>query len=153
MNYDQIKALCDLMVANDLTELMLRDGEDRIVLRRATPGALAPAVAAAAPVQTMLMPAHVAAQAAPAPVVAAPAPGALIKSPMVGTFYAAADPESPPYVSVGSRVGPETVVCKIEAMKVFNEIKAEVSGAVEAVLVSNAQPVEFGQPLFRVKPD
>ena len=76
--------------------------------------------------------------------------GAVIKSPMVGTFYAAPDPESSPYVKVGDHVGPETTVCIVEAMKVFNQIPAEISGRVVAVLVENGSPVEFGQPLFRV---
>jgi acetyl-CoA carboxylase biotin carboxyl carrier protein len=71
---------------------------------------------------------------------------------MVGTFYAAPDPDSKPYVSPGSEVGPDTVVCIIEAMKVFNEIKAEVAGTIEKVMVQNAQAVEFGQPLFMVRP-
>jgi acetyl-CoA carboxylase biotin carboxyl carrier protein len=75
-----------------------------------------------------------------------------ISSPMVGTFYTAPDPESPPFVTVGSSVGPDTVVCIIEAMKVFNEIKAEVTGTIERILIQNEQPVEFGQPLFLIRP-
>jgi acetyl-CoA carboxylase biotin carboxyl carrier protein len=75
-----------------------------------------------------------------------------INSPMVGTFYNSHDPESPPYVQVGSDVEPETVVCIIEAMKVYNEIRAEVSGVIEEVLVRNEDPVEFSQPLFKVRP-
>ena len=74
----------------------------------------------------------------------------VIKSPMVGTFYTAANPESPPFVKVGDHVGPESIVCIIEAMKVFNEIPAEVSGQIAAVLVENGAPVEYGQPLFKV---
>ena len=75
----------------------------------------------------------------------------LIRSPMVGTFYAAADPDSPPYVKVGDHVGPETTVCIVEAMKVFNQIPAEVAGRIIAVLVENGAPVEYGQPLFKVE--
>jgi acetyl-CoA carboxylase biotin carboxyl carrier protein len=75
-----------------------------------------------------------------------------IKSPMVGTFYAAPGPDKPPFVEVGSRVEPETIVCLIEAMKVFNEIPAEVSGTVVKILVENGQPVEYGQPLFLIDP-
>ncbi len=71
---------------------------------------------------------------------------------MVGTFYAAPDPESSPYVQVGSQVTPGTVVCILEAMKVFSEIKAEVTGAIERVLVKDAEPVEYGQSLFLVRP-
>jgi len=75
-----------------------------------------------------------------------------IKSPMVGTFYAAPEPGAEPYAKVGSRVSPGQVVCIIEAMKIMNEIESEVSGLIREVLVENAQPVEFGQPLFRVDP-
>ena len=75
---------------------------------------------------------------------------ALIRSPMVGTFYSASDPDTPAYVKVGDHVGPETTVCIVEAMKVFNEIPAETSGKIMAVLVENGAPVEFGQPLFKV---
>ena len=69
---------------------------------------------------------------------------------MVGTFYAAPDPDSPPYVKVGDHVGPETTVCIVEAMKVFNQIPAEVSGKILTVLVENGESVEYGQPLFKV---
>ena len=75
---------------------------------------------------------------------------ALIKSPIVGTFYSAPDPDAPAFIKVGDHVGPETTVCIVEAMKVFNEIPAEISGKITAVLVENGSPVEFGQPLFRV---
>ncbi len=76
---------------------------------------------------------------------------ATIDSPMVGTFYAAPNPDSPPFVNVGSTVDAETVVCLVEAMKIFNEIKAECSGTIEKVMVSNGESVEFGQPLFKVR--
>jgi len=75
-----------------------------------------------------------------------------IKSPMVGTFYAAPDPDSPPFVQLGSTVNPSTVVCIVEAMKVFNEIKAELSGTIQKILVKNEEPIEYGQPLFLVRP-
>ena len=101
---------------------------------------------------------------APAPS-AAPAPGAAaapmapvatgeveIKSPMIGTFYRAPSPEAANYVEVGTEVGPDTVVCIIEAMKVMNEIKAEAKGVITQVMVENAKPVEFGQPLFKIRP-
>jgi acetyl-CoA carboxylase biotin carboxyl carrier protein len=103
--------------------------------------------------------------AAPAPAAAAGGSGAkaadapvddskalFIRSPMVGTFYAAANPDSPPFVKVGDRVGPDTTVCIVEAMKVFNEIPAEASGQIVAVLVETGAPVEFGQPLFKLDP-
>jgi acetyl-CoA carboxylase biotin carboxyl carrier protein len=79
-----------------------------------------------------------------------PAGVVLIKSPMVGTFYTAPDPDSPAFVKVGDHVGPDTTVCIVEAMKVFNQIPAEASGRIIAVLVENGAPVEFGQPLFKV---
>jgi acetyl-CoA carboxylase biotin carboxyl carrier protein len=90
-----------------------------------------------------------------APVQPAPAPKseehlAVIKSPMVGTFFVSPSPEAPAFVKVGDHVGPETAVCIIEAMKVFNEIPAEMAGQIVAVLVENGAPVEFGQPLFKV---
>ena len=71
---------------------------------------------------------------------------------MVGTFYTAANPDSPPYVKIGDQVGPETTVCIVEAMKVFNEIPAECSGKIVAILAENGDAVELGQPLFRVEP-
>ncbi|OLB15196.1 MAG: acetyl-CoA carboxylase, biotin carboxyl carrier protein [Gemmatimonadetes bacterium 13_2_20CM_69_8] len=108
---------------------------------------------------------QVAVAQAPAPPLGAGAPGSPaapgappktqlveIKSPMVGTFYSAPEPGAPPYVKGGSRVAAGQVVCIIEAMKIMNEIEAEVSGLVREVCVENAQPVEFGQPLFRVDP-
>ncbi len=94
--------------------------------------------------------------ALPAAAPAAPAPAAVepeIKSPMIGTFYRSPSPESGSYVEVGSEVNPDTVVCIIEAMKVMNEIKAEVKGVITQVLVENAKPVEFGQPLFKIRPN
>src|SRR5437867_1958057 len=96
--------------------------------------------------------------ASPSATLGPPVPSALpsnlveIKSPMVGTFYAAPEPGAEPYAKVGSRVSPGQVVCIIEAMKIMNEIESEVSGLIREVLVENAQPVEFGQPLFRVDP-
>ena len=75
-----------------------------------------------------------------------------VKSPMIGTFYRAPSPESAPYVDIGTEVGPETVVCIIEAMKVMNEIKAEIRGVITSIPVENAKPVEFGQVLFKVRP-
>lgn len=141
------------MVGNDLTELDLRDSEEQVTLRRhgvnQTPHVVvSPATTSAAPVvsatQTLAE--------APAP---APIDESLkkIECPMVGTFYIAANPESPPFVTVGARVEPDTVVCLIEAMKIFNEIKAECSGTVQKILVGNAEAVEFGQALFLIKPD
>lgn len=147
----KIRRLVELMKEHDLCEIDLQQGEVRIQLRRTGQG-----------VQPVLMSAPVAQVAAPAAVApvaeaAAAAPAKtdntlVIKSPMVGTFYAAPDPDSPPFVKVGDHVGPETTVCIVEAMKVFNQIPAELSGRVVATLAENGAPVEFGQPLFRVDP-
>jgi len=144
-----LRSLIKLMVDNDLTELDLRDQDETVTLKRSGDGSFSPVVSA---------PAH-AAPAPPPPSEPAPSvssatadDGPAVESPMVGTFYASSDPDSPPFVQVGDKVSPDTVVCIIEAMKVFNEVKAGVSGVIERVLVDNAQPVEFGQKLFAVKP-
>ncbi len=92
------------------------------------------------------------ASAAPAEVAKPAQAGTPFQSPMVGTFYRSASPEAEPFSSVGMRVGPETTICIIEAMKVMNEIKAETSGVITAVLAENGEPVEFGQPLFLIEP-
>ena len=151
----KLKELVRLMVENDLTELDIRDEQETVTVKR--PGLHAtPQVFAAPMLGTAMAPAMAAGMAAPAPHQAAPAPVKevlpAIESPMVGTFYAAAGPDKAPFISVGSLVGPDTTVCLIEAMKIFNEIKAETSGTVEEVLVKGGQPVEFGQPLFRIRP-
>ena len=146
MDIEDIKQLVQLMVDNDLSELNITDGERTISLKRGPTGL--PLVAGG------VLPA-IAVPAAPAPS-AEPAGAAEelleIKSPMVGTFYAAASPDSEPFVSAGAAISDDTVVCIVEAMKVMNEIKAECAGTIVAVCVKNAQPVEYGQVLFRVRP-
>jgi acetyl-CoA carboxylase biotin carboxyl carrier protein len=143
-----LKGLIALMTQHDLHEMDLREGPRQIRLTRGAP--------AGAPQVVMAQSAPVAAQqAAPAvpPAKAKPDKTTVsIKSPTPGTFYKSPDPDSPAFVSVGSRVAPETVVCVIEAMKIFNEIHAECAGVITKVLVDNAQPVEYGQPLFEVDP-
>jgi acetyl-CoA carboxylase biotin carboxyl carrier protein len=104
-----------------------------------------------------MIPVPVAAPILPATVVSAAAPAVNsgeidIKSPMIGTFYRSPSPESASYVDVGAEVNPDSVVCIIEAMKVMNEIKAEVKGVITQILVENGKPVEFGQPMFKVRP-
>ena len=149
----RIRRLVELMKEHDLSEIDIREGATRIKLRRGAD----PVVTVAAPPPASAYPAAPPASGYPAAPPAAAEPRraddahiAVIKSPIVGTFYAAPNPESPPYVKVGDHVGPETTVCIVEAMKVFNQIPAEVSGKITAVLVENGQPVEFGQPLFKV---
>lgn len=146
MDLKEIKALIDLMKKNGLTAFEMEKDGFRISLAK----------------ESGYMPAAYAPPAAPAPVAAAPvaapsaeakpaAPGKEIVSPMVGTFYLSPSPESPPFVTAGQEVTPDTVVCIIEAMKVMNEIKAEVAGTITEVAAENGQPVQFGQALFRLK--
>jgi len=138
----KLKELVRLMVANGLSEIDLRDSDEQVTLRRQGPHQ--------AP-QIVTTPAATATAAATE--TDASEQGLLkIESPMVGTFYLAPNPDAAPFVAVGATVGPETNVCVIEAMKIFNEIKAECSGTIEKVLVSNAEAVEFGQALFLVRP-
>jgi acetyl-CoA carboxylase biotin carboxyl carrier protein len=142
-----IKDLVALMVRHDLTEIDLRDGGLRIRLRRGPKETitLTPAMPSAPPVP--------AGPVSAAPQKTPPAKELLtIKSPTPGTFYAAASPDAEPFVRVGSKVTPTTVVCVIEAMKIFNEITADCSGVITEVLVENQQAVEFGQVLFKVDP-
>ncbi len=157
MDIEHIKSLVELMVAHDLSRIELREGDTHILLRRGH----APVVSAASANPTFVhamppplagAPASAAAEHAPGAPGTAPAHEQYIRSPMVGTVYAAPDPESPPFAKVGDLVGPDTVVCLVEAMKVFNEIKAEVAGTITRVLFKNAQAVEFDQPLFAVAP-
>ena len=146
----RIRRLVALMKEHDLGEIYLRQGEMRIQLRRGeTPTVVGPQPARAAPAPPAAEPAE-ATSTAPAEMPADVKSIVEIKSPMVGTFYTASDPDSPAYVKVGDHVGPETTVCIVEAMKVFNQIPAEVSGKVVSILLENGEPVEFGQPLFKV---
>ena len=150
---DKIRHLVRLMHKYDLTDVDVVDGSSRIRLRRRGPeSAPRPVSYAPAPVAAP-SPAQVA-PPAPAPQAPpAPAPtGTVIGSPMVGTYYASSSPDAPPFVSVGSVVRPDTTVCVIEAMKVFTDIPADVSGVITEVLVKSGQAVEFDQPLFRVNP-
>jgi acetyl-CoA carboxylase biotin carboxyl carrier protein len=144
----RVKQLVELMKTNDLTDVEIKQGEWQITLRRGSQMAVVSGTPMILPAQT--------APAIPPPVVAAPAvpeePAntTLIKSPMVGTFYAASNPDAPPFAKIGDTVTPEKTICLIEAMKVYNEIQAECSGKIVAVLVKNGETVEYGRPLFRV---
>lgn len=145
-----LRSLIKLMVDHDLSELDLRDGDETVALKRAGQGA---PVMMSQPVYSA--PQQIGGVGAPAPAAGAPAAddGPAVVSPMVGTFYTSSDTENPAFVQVGDSIGPDTVVCIIEAMKVFNEVKAGVSGVIERVLVENAEPVEFGQKLFAIRPN
>jgi acetyl-CoA carboxylase biotin carboxyl carrier protein len=151
MDLKDIKAIIDLMRKNSLSEFELEKQDFKIKLKR---GTTQPSIPAEESSQPYGLPAP-----APAPLAlplpaAAPAASSLleIKCPMIGTFYRAPSPESADYVEIGTEVTPETVVCLIEAMKVMNEIKAEAKGIITQILVENAKPVEFGQPLFTIRP-
>jgi acetyl-CoA carboxylase biotin carboxyl carrier protein len=152
MDVGLLEQIVKLMSANDLNTVDVRDGEKRVVLKR---GAVAASYAPAMMPAPHYAPAP---SASPAPASSAAAPAdenaglTPIKSPMVGTFYSAASPEAKPFVQVGSVVDEDSDVCIIEAMKVFNNIKAETRGTIAKILVTNGETVEFGQPLFLVKP-
>ncbi|CAG0993874.1 acetyl-CoA carboxylase biotin carboxyl carrier protein [Phycisphaerales bacterium] len=142
----KLKELVALMAANDLSEVEIKDDKQGISIRRG------PAPGSAPIVQYAPAPHAAPAPSAPAPAPTPAGPQASIESPMVGTCYLAPNPDAAPFVKVGQSVTPDTVVCLIEAMKVFNEIKAEKSGVVEQILVKNGQAVEFGQRVFALRP-
>ena len=153
MDLKDIKAIVDLMKKNSVTEFEMEKEGFKIRLKRGINGGTPMVAYEDSPATAVVQ----SAAAIPVPVPAAPPPPppsneVEIKSPMIGTFYRAPSPESAPYVEVGTEVSAETVVCIIEAMKVMNEIKAEVKGIVTQTCVENAKPVEFGQPLFKVRP-
>ncbi|MCY3939516.1 MAG: acetyl-CoA carboxylase biotin carboxyl carrier protein [Gammaproteobacteria bacterium] len=149
MDLRKIKTLIQLLQESELAEIEIRDGEESVRLSRASKVTAAPAVpavavAAAPPTSPGLAP-------APEPAPPAQPEGEQVTSPMVGTFYAAPSPTSPPFVKVGDRVNAGDVLCVIEAMKTMNHIESEYSGEVAAVLVENSEPVEYGQPLFIIR--
>jgi len=155
LDIDRIRQLIEMMVANDLVQLSLRDGEVEVNLRRPNPKAepVLTTVTAASPATVMVPSTGGGTPPVAGPTLAAEASMNLheIRSPMVGTFYAGPDPDSPPFVQVGSSIGPSSVVCLLEAMKVFSEIKAETAGSIERVLARDGEAVEYGQPLFLVR--
>jgi acetyl-CoA carboxylase biotin carboxyl carrier protein len=147
----EIRTLIELMKKNGLAVFKMEREDFKITLKTAEAGGVQIATVAPAPMSVVP-------HAAPATATASPESPAVptpqyreIKSPMVGTFYTAPSPDAEPFIEAGSDVGPETVVCIIEAMKVMNEIKAELSGTVVEVCAENGKPVQFGQVLFRVK--
>jgi acetyl-CoA carboxylase biotin carboxyl carrier protein len=150
-----IKAIIDLMKKNSITEFELERQDSKIRLKRGLNGGSS-AIQSDDYVPAIPMPMQPTVAAPASPIAATPPAAATgevdIKSPMIGTFYRAPSPEAGNYVEVGAEVNSETVVCIIEAMKVMNEIKAEVKGVITQILVENGKPVEFGQPLFKVRP-
>ena len=161
MELKDIKAIIDLMKKNSISEFELERQDYKIKLKRGAFGQAAEEM----PAQVYLQPAAAlpsagaVGTAAPTNSTGGPASSAVaatneieIKSPMIGTFYRSPSPEAGSYVEIGTEVSADTVVCIIEAMKVMNEIKAEVKGVITQILVENAKPVEFGQPMFKVRP-
>ncbi len=157
MDLKDIKAILDLMKKNSVSEFEMEQGDFKVRLKR-DGAAQAKAEYSPEPAQ-WIQPRVVAAAPAPGPSMpraespSLHAVGAEIKSPMIGTFYRRPSPDAPIFADVGTQVESETVVCIIEAMKVMNEIKAETRGVITEVLVADAKPVEYGQPLFRVQPN
>ncbi|HUB68278.1 MAG TPA: acetyl-CoA carboxylase biotin carboxyl carrier protein [Candidatus Methylacidiphilales bacterium] len=160
MDLKEIKAVIDLMTRNGLSEFELEKGDFKLRVRRgpsgewlstATPAVAAPAAHTPAPLAPSAAPI---AASVPSPTLTSPPQTGLfqIVSPMIGTFYRAPSPDSPPYIEVGQEVNEETVVCIIEAMKVMNEIKAETKGVIVEVLAQNGKSVDFDKPLFAVRP-
>ena len=148
MELKDIKAIIDLMKKNSISEFELERQDFKIRLKR---GGVTQAddsgnTASSIPSGVSMPPISV------VTALNSPSSDLEIKSPMIGTFYRAPSPESANYVEIGSEVNPDSVVCIIEAMKVMNEIKAEVRGIVTEILIDNAKPVEFGQPIFKVRP-
>jgi len=149
---ERIRQIIELMKEHELSEVDLRQAEQRIRLRRGDEGP--PTVIAAAAQQPVMPPP---APPSPAPVAESGTTAAeegdhivYIRSPMVGTFYSKSNPNAEPYVKIGDHVSAESTVCIIEAMKMFNEIQAELSGKIVAVLVENEEPVDVNKPLFKV---
>ena len=149
---EKLRELIGLMEEHGLTEIDLRKQDQRWKLRRGPAEVVQMLPAAGFPTAPMnALPPPAVHQSPPAPVAAHDKDTVAIKSPTVGTFYEAPSPGDPPFVTVGSKVSQDTVVCIIEAMKVFNQIAAEMNGTITELLVKNGDPVEFGQPLFRVR--
>ncbi len=144
----KVKEIIELMIENDLVEIEIADGDSKVHLKRpghAMPQMMPQAIYAQSPTPQDQNQGNTEKTGDDAKLVN-------IESPMVGTFYASPSPDSEAYVKPGDSVTAETVVCIIEAMKVMNEIKAEISGTIEKILLSNGQAVEFGQTLFKVRP-
>lgn len=154
MDVALLERLVKLMAANDLNTVDVRDGDQRVILKRGA-AVVAPAAIAYPSIASPAVGSSAAQATSAAGASSEPGEESSlipIKSPMVGTFYAAPAPDAKPFVSVGSRIDEDTDVCVIEAMKVFNNIKAETKGVIEKILVSNGETVEFGQVLFLVRP-
>lgn len=152
MDLKEIKQVIELMKRSELTEFEIEEEGLKLRICRESQNAPVQVVGQTPLPVPLAAPAPAAAPAAPAPAAPAADSGSpVIKSPMVGTFYRAPSPDSPSFVDVGSEVKKDSVVCIIEAMKVMNEIHAELDGTIAEILVENGQAVEYGQPLFKLK--
>ncbi|EAT59278.1 acetyl-CoA carboxylase biotin carboxyl carrier protein [Chlorobium ferrooxidans] len=156
MNLNEIRQLIEIVNSSDLQETIIEEGDFKVTLRRFSSAVVqpsAPAVAApAAPAPSTAAPLQTAAPA-PAAVTNEPISGLVdVCSPIVGTYYKSPSPDSPAFIAVNDTIKKGDVLCIIEAMKLMNEIEAEVSGTIVEILVENGQAVEYNQPLFRVKP-
>ena len=151
MDIRKVKKLIELLEASDVAEIEIKEGEEAVRISRASTAPVTAAVAAAPAPAPVAVPAP-AAEAAPGEAAAStPAiKGQAVKSPMVGTFYRAPSPSSPPFVEVGTHVKAGDVVCIVEAMKMMNQIEADHAGVVEAIMVEDGEPVEFDQPLISI---
>jgi acetyl-CoA carboxylase biotin carboxyl carrier protein len=145
---DRIRQIIHLMEEHNLSEVDLQQGDEKIKLAR---GGVAPSVVQAPAPMYAAAPSYAPAPSSAAAVSPADANIQTICSPMVGTFYTKPNPEASPFIKVGDKIGPDTVVCIVEAMKVFNEIPAEMSGEVVEILLSDGTPVDFNKPLIRVR--
>jgi acetyl-CoA carboxylase biotin carboxyl carrier protein len=160
MNQRELKELIDFLVEKDITEFELERGDLKVRVKRGSEPVVVP-VAAPAAIPVLSAPATASVSAAPAAATAPPAVPAepaeeaglhIVKSPIVGTYYEAPSPGSPPFIKVGDTVSAGQVLCIVEAMKLMNEIESDVAGEVVKILVTNNQPVEYGQSLFAIRP-
>src|SRR5690606_20599070 len=163
MEFKQIQELLKAVNKSNISELSIKDGDFEITIKQSSPETQYVAVQAQLPAFAGMPQQSI---AAPAPAPAAPAPATTaketaapengntitVKSPMIGTFYRSSAPDKPPFVNVGDEIQPGQVICIVEAMKLFNEIESEVSGRIVKVLIDDASPVEYDQPLFLVEP-
>jgi len=151
MDLRKLKKLIDLVQESGIAELEITEGEEKVKIVKGGEATVTPIAAAAKPAAAPAAPAGAAAAAAAVAAAVAEEPaleGHLLKAPMVGTFYRSASPESKAFVEVGQNIKAGETVCIIEAMKLMNEIEADATGVIKAILVENGQPVEYGQPLF-----
>ena len=150
MDLRKLKTLIDLVADSGIAELEVTEGEDRVRIAKFSPAPAAPA-AAATTVSVPTIPAIAANGTTAMPAAVLEPEGHVVKSPMVGTFYRSPSPGAASFIELGQAVKPGDTLCIIEAMKLLNEVEAEVGGTVKQILVENGQPVEYGQPLFVIE--